>query len=439
MPHRKHRRLREIVGTLSARELALVGIPSALLVLAVFYAAYRLVDPAPARRIVISTSSPGSGYERFARLYQARLGRDGVELEIRESGGSLENLERLRDDASGVQAAFTTTGAALPGDAEKLASLGGLFYSPIFVFYRAPRTLERFSQLRGARISIGLPGTFVRGYAHRILEEAGALGGRTALLDLDNDAALAALAEGRIDAAIFPAPLDAPVVQRALATRGVRMMSTAQAEAISKRLPELTNVVLPRGLINLERDEPRENVQLLATANSLLVRKDLHPALQYLLLEAMREAHSPPGPFSRQGDFPAAMPQDLPLSQQAERFYRSGRPWLYQYTNFWLAVLLDRLALIIIPVLLALIPILRYAPSLYTWLHRRRLWRLHREIAELDFRVSDAPQMKDAHRARLAELESQVRLLRVPLPFEDEVYHLRNHLALLHGRLDSAI
>jgi len=438
MPLRKHRRLREIVATLSARELALVGIPSALLVFTVFYAAYRLVDPAPARRIVISASTPGSGYDRFAKLYQARLGRDGVELEIRDSGGSLENLERLRDPGSGVQAAFTTTGAALPGDTDRLASLGGLFYSPIFVFYRAQRSVERFSQLRGGRISIGGPGTFVRGYAHRILEESGALGGKTVLFDLDNDAALEALVAGRIDAAIFPAPLDAPVVQRALAASGIRMMNTVQAEAISKKLPELTNVVLSRGLISLERDEPSQNTQLLATSNSLLVRKDLHPALQYLLLEAMREAHSPPGPFNRLGDFPAAMPQDLPLSQQAERFYRSGRPWLYEYTNFWLAVLLDRLAFILIPVLFALIPVLRYAPSLYIWLHRRRIWRLHREIAGLDFSVTGDPEMKEAHRARLAELESQVRTLRVPLPFEDEVYHLRSHLALLRTRLDAA-
>jgi hypothetical protein len=114
MPHRKHRRLREIVGTLSPRELALVGVPSAALLLGVFYVAFRLVDPAPPRKIVIATSTPGSGYERFARLYAERLGRDGVELEIRLSGGSLENLSRLRDPASGIQAAFTTTGAALP-------------------------------------------------------------------------------------------------------------------------------------------------------------------------------------------------------------------------------------------------------------------------------------------------------------------------------------
>jgi TRAP-type uncharacterized transport system substrate-binding protein len=432
---RKHRRLREIVGTLSPRELALVGVPSAALLLAVFYAAYRLVDPAPPRKIVISTSSPESGYERFAKLYAERLGRDGVELEIRSSGGSLENLERLRERSSGVQAAFTTTGAALPGDAESLASLGGLFFSPMFVFYRAPAPLDRFSQLKGGRISIGGPGTFVRGYAHRILEESGALGGRTSLSDLDNDLALDALLAGRLDAAIFPAPFDAPVVQRAIGAPSLRILSAAQADAIAKKLPALTHVVMPRGLISLERDLPAEDVHLLATSNSLLVRKDLHPALQYLLLEAMREAHSPPGPFHRQGEFPSVSPQDLPLSQQAERFYRSGRPWLYQYTNFWLAVLLDRLVLILIPVVFALIPILRYSPSLYLWLNRRRIWRLHRDIAELEYRSAGHPEQKDVHRALLAEIEAQVRELRVPLPFEDEVYHLRNHLTLLHSRL----
>src|SRR5438067_784676 len=128
MPHRKHRRLKELLGTLSPRELALVGIPSAALILVVFYAAYRLVDPAPPRRIVISTSAPASGYNSFAELYRTRLARDGIELVIRPSGGSRENLERLRDPASGVQAAFTTTGAALPEDARILASLGGVFY-----------------------------------------------------------------------------------------------------------------------------------------------------------------------------------------------------------------------------------------------------------------------------------------------------------------------
>src|SRR4051794_41924975 len=114
MPHRKHRRLREIVGTLSPRELALVGIPSAALLLAVFYAAFRLVDPAPPRKIVIATSTPGSGYERFARLYAERLGRGGAGLAIPPSGGPPANLSVLRDPDAGVPGPFPTTGARPP-------------------------------------------------------------------------------------------------------------------------------------------------------------------------------------------------------------------------------------------------------------------------------------------------------------------------------------
>lgn len=433
MPRRKQSRMREFVGTLSPRELAVVGVPSVVLILIVLYTAWRLVEPAPPRQVVITTAAPGSGYNSFAELYRRRLARDGIGLEIRTSAGSQENLERLRDPASGVKAAFTTTGAAGPADAEQLASLGGVFYSPLFVFYRLETPIERFSQLKGARISIGAPGSFVREYARRILETAGAIGGNTELVELDNEAAVDALAGGRIDAAMFPAPLEAPAVSRALAIPRVRLMNTRQADAVTKLVPVLTHVVLPRGLISLERDEPREDIHLLATSNSVLVRKDLHPALQYLLLDAMHEFHSPPGAFHRQGEFPAVQPQDLPLSQQAERYYRSGRPWLYSYAPFWAAVLLDRMVFLLIPVLIALIPVLRYAPALYRWLHRRRIWRLHREIAELDAELA----RDGAHdaRERIARLESRVRSLSVPLPFEDEIYHLRNHLALMRERL----
>ena len=199
----------------------------------------------------------------------------------------------------------------------------------------------------------------------------------------------------------------------------------------------LNHIVLARGLISLERDEPHEDLHLLATSNSLLVRKTFHPGLQYLLLEAMREAHSPPGPFQRQSEFPAVSPLDLPLSPVAERYYRSGRPWMHRYTSFWVAELLDRLVLILIPVVLVLIPILRYAPATYKWLHRRRLWRLHRQLAELEHDVAGdkGAARRDEYRSRLNDIEAQVRALRVPLPFEDEVYLLRGHLALIRSAL----
>jgi hypothetical protein len=152
-------------------------------------------------------------------------------------------------------------------------------------------------------------------------------------------------------------------------------MNVTQAEAIAKKIPGLKHVVLWRGLIDLGRDIPESNVDLLASRNRLLVRRDLHPALQYLLLEAMREVHWPPGPFNGLGEYPAEEPNDLPLSPTAQAFYRSGPTLWQRYTSFWLSSLLNRVVFFVIPVLVTLIPALGLAFSFYRWLHVRRAGR----------------------------------------------------------------
>src|SRR5437764_7896507 len=148
---------------------------------------------------------------------------------------------------------------------------------------------------------------------------------------------------GEIDVALYP-QLDASgPLQGALTLPGIRLMSVAQAEAIAKTVPGLKHLVLSRGLISLSHDIPDSNIDLLASRNRVLVRKDLHPALQYLLLEAVREVHWRPGPFNRLGEFPAEQPNDLILSPTAEAFYRSGASFWQRYTSFWLTSLLDRM------------------------------------------------------------------------------------------------
>src|SRR2546430_15211739 len=177
---------------------------------------------------------------------------------------------------------------------------------------------------------------------------------------------------------MFPSQLDGSLLQRALAAPGIRLMNVAQAEAIAKTVPGLKHVVLWRGLISLSRDIPDTDIDLIASRNRLLVRKELHPALQYLLLEAMREVHSAPGPFNRLGEFPAEQPNDLPLSPTAEAFYRSGPTFLARYTSFWLTSLLDRIVFFIIPVVATLIPLIGFAPYFYRWLNGRGIRQLHR-------------------------------------------------------------
>jgi hypothetical protein len=379
----------------------------------------------------------GSGYEDFAKHYGRIFARQGVELEIRNSAGAVENLELLRDPASGVQAALTTFGFTQPADVDTLYSLGGVLDAAIFVFYRNAEPISLFAQFRGKRLSIGVPGSALRALTLEVLKATDALDASTRLVDdLDYKQALDALIAGQIDVAIVPQLDGSPL--RVLSVPGIRLMNVAQAEAIAKTVPGLKHVVLWRGLIDLGRDIPDSNIDLLASRNRLLVRKDLHPALQFLLLEAMREAHSAPGPFNDLGEFPAEQPHDLPLSPTAAAFYRSGPTFWQRYTAFWLNSLLARVIFFVIPIAVSLLPVIGFAPRIYRWLYVRPINRLHHVLANLEHQLAyetEKPRI-DEYQARLAEIESALRSLKVARPFEVDLQQLRIHLRMVQEEVD---
>jgi TRAP-type uncharacterized transport system substrate-binding protein len=405
-----------------------IVIPSAAIVLAVLYMTYRFIDPIPPRHFVIAAGMAGSGYDNFARQYARILARDGVELQVRNAAGAVEDLNLLRDRAFGVQAALTALGFT-----RTLYSLGGVFDAPIFIFYRNAEPITQFAQFRGKRLSIGTPGTALRALIFQVLTATDAVDASTQFLDLDSAEAIDALIAGEIDVAIFASQLDTSFLQRALGVPGLQLMNVAQAEAIAKTVPGLKHLVLSRGIISLTRDVPNSDVDLLASRNSLLVRKDLHPALQYLLLEAMREVHWAPGPFSRLGEFPAEQPNDLPLSPTAEAFYRSGPSFWQRYTSFWLTSLLTRIIFFVIPVVAALVPVIGFAPRFYRWLYVRRINQLHRALGNLERELAHSADRSrlGEYQARLAEIESAVRMFKVARPFEIDLHRLRIHLRMV--------
>ena len=414
----------------------------AAIAFAFIYIGYRWIDPLPPRQLSIAAGAVGSTYDDSARQYVRILARNGVQLNVRNSAGGLEDLHLLRDPASGVQAALTSFGLGEPDDPKTLSSLGGIFDAAIFIFYRNAQPITQFSAFRGKRISIGLPGTVVRLLMMKVLQATNALDAETWIADLDNDQAVDALAAGTIDAAMFASQLDGAVLQRALANPEIRLISVAQAEAIAKTIPGLQHVTLWRGLIDLSKDIPNSDVELLAVRNRLLIREELHPALQYLLLEAMREVHSPQGSFNRIGEFPAEQPNDLPLSPTAEAFYRSGPSFWQRYISFWLASLLSRIVFFIIPVLALLFPLINILPRLYRWLNIRRIDHFHRALGNLERDLGQAPDRSKLREygARISEIESAMQRLKVARPFEVDLQRLKIHLRMVQediGRLEA--
>jgi TRAP transporter TAXI family solute receptor len=405
-----------------------------------FFIAYQFVAPAPPKTIVITTGGEAGAYYQYARRYAAILARDGITLEVRTSAGSLQNLERLTSGE--VQVGFVQGGVVVPKDEQAgetdsgLMSLGSMFYEPLWVFHRGAAPLTRLTDLRGKRIAIGQEGSGVRQLAQQLLAVNDIPLGEL-VLPLAGLTAAEELQQGRIDAVFVVAGETAPVVQVLVRSPGIRLMSFDLTDAYQRRFPFLTKLTVPHGVIDLVRDLPPDNIRLLAPTANLVVRDDLHPALQTLLLQAAREVHGRSGFFQDAGEFPSYKDHMLPLSPEAARFYKSGPPFLQRYLPFWLAVLVDRLIVLLIPVFALLIPLLKIAPALYTWRVRAKVFRCYGELKYLeeDLRLRFDPARLAEYRARLDALDDEARGLRVPLGFTDLVYTLREHVNLVREAL----
>ncbi|QLQ24200.1 MAG: TAXI family TRAP transporter solute-binding subunit [Dechloromonas sp.] len=406
-----------------------------------FVIAFQFVQPAPPNKIVITTGSDAGAYYAYAGRYAAILARNGITLEVRTSAGSLQNIERLENDEA--QVGFVQGGVIEPkGDPDddesdsQLLSLGSVFFEPVWVFYRGDRRIDRLTDLKGKRIAIGQEGSGVRQLAQQLLR-ANDINPGGHLLPLSGLKAAEELQQGRIEAAFIIAAENAPVVQVLLRSPGVKVMSFAQADAYQRRFPFLTRLTLPQGVADLVRDYPPHDVTLLAPTANLVVRDDLHPALQSLLLQAATEVHGRAGFFQRAGEFPAYKDRLLPLSPEAARYFKSGPPFLQRYLPFWLAVLIDRLIVLLIPVFALLIPLLKVAPAIYSWRVRSKVFRCYGELKYLEedlkqrFDVAKLPE----YRSRLDVLDEEARGLKVPLAFTDLVLTLREHVNLVRQQL----
>jgi hypothetical protein len=230
----------------------------------------------------------------------------------------------------------------------------------------------------------------------------------------------------------------APVVQQLLTDERITLSGYARADALVAFYPFLNKVMIPRGGIDFAKDQPPSDVPLIAAKASLMVRKDLHPAIDYLLLNAAVQIHSEPSMFQHANEFPAAEAIGIPLSNEALRFYKSGQPLLHDYLPFWMAVLTGKLIVLLIPILGVLYPMMRSLPRLYDWVMRSKVLRMYGELNLLEHEMTDACGAGRDTRdmvARLERLEERANHLRMPVAYVSRLYDLRNHIDLVREGL----
>lgn len=424
----------------SIRDLLATAWPIVLITAFGFVVAYQFVEPAPPRYITITTGSESGAYYAYARRYAELLAANGITLEVKSSAGSQQNLERLEKDEADI--AFVQGGIAEVVNDENengsdLRSLGSVAFEPVWVFYRSDIRIDKLFQLDGQRIAVGEEGSGIRGLALQLLEANEIKTNRKNLSPVAGLNAAEALQREEIDAAFIVASPEAPVVQVLLRSPGIRVMSVIQADAYVQRFPFLSKIVLPRGVVDLVRDTPPRDTVLLATTANVVVRDNLHPALVSIMLQAMTEVHGKSGFFQRAGEFPAYKDRSFALSEQAQRYYKSGPPFLQRYLPFWIAVLVERLFVLILPIIILLFPLIKIAPSIYNWRVRSKIFRSYGDLKflENEVRHSYDPSRHAEYLTRLDGIEDDAYSRNTPLAFSDLFYTLREHINLVRAEL----
>jgi TRAP-type uncharacterized transport system substrate-binding protein len=430
------------------RLLAMTVAPFALLAIVLLALAYWWLQPTPPKRVVLATGAEQGAYSEFGKRYAAALAKHGIAVELRHTQGAAENLALLRDAHSGIDLAFVQGGA----DAERreeedsaigLMSLGSMFYEPVWLFYRAESAqkilkqakLERLAQLEGWRVNIGAPGSGVPNLVRRLLDANRIDAASIALQQLPQTPAVVDLLEGKLDAIVLASAPESLMVQMLLQTPGVQLFDFAQADAYTRRFGFLSAVTLPRGVVDLAADKPPADVHMVAPTATLVAREGLHPALAQLFVQAAQQVHGEPGWFQHKGDFPNARDGERELHPEAQRFYRSGVPWLQRYLPFWLANLIDRMWLAMLSIVAVLIPLARVLPPLIELRIRSRVFRWYGQLREIENATGKRPNA--VLLSELEGIEGKVSAIQVPLSYADQLYALKSHIQFVRRRLQT--
>lgn len=419
----------------------LAGAAAVLLLLA--WAIF-VLHPLPPRHLTLACGPEGSSYASYAKRYQKLLARQGIALKLTNTTGGLEDLKLLKDPKSGVDLGFADSGLAPVSETETaatdLVSLGTVSYEPIWFFTRRAATDRVLFDLNGRKISLGPWGSDSRYLMYEIFKRNRLKLSDYHFLDLSPSASASALLAGQIDAAVLVNSFASPVVRQLIQAPGIQVADFERADAYVALFPSLTKLTLPEGALSLKDNRPAKDLTLLATKTSLLARKDMNPALQYLVLEMLSQVHSRSGIFQKAGTFPASEELDFPLSQNAKSYYRSGRPFLERYLPFWLAVLLEQAALVLIPVLGLAYPLVRGLISLYGWSMRRKIFQIYAELHSLERQVdklgrqaASAPLLQ-----RFDQLQEKVSRVRVSSTYIPMLYSLKENLVFVRSRLEKA-
>ncbi|MDQ7061082.1 MAG: TAXI family TRAP transporter solute-binding subunit [Sulfurimonas sp.] len=400
-----------------------------------FYFASEFVEPAPKKELTIATGSKTSNYYKTALKYQELLAAQNVKLNIISTSGSVENLDLINSGKADL--GFVQAGIIDARDNVDVESLASVYYEPLWIFYKNHGyTIDYIVELIGKKISIGVNGSGTQYLAIQMLIDNGITTDNTEIVSYSAEESKEKLLSGEIDAMFLVSSPQSQTVAQLLSDPSIELLSLKRVQAYTQKYNFLLSVTLHEGTIDLYKNLPSQNKQLLATTANLVCKKDINDELIRIFLKQIKIVHNPQSIFEKANQFPSLNHLDTSANEEAQNYLTNGDSWLESIFPFWIASQIDRLKILLIPLLTLLFPLFKGILPLYTWSIRSKIYKWYKRLDSLEY-VESLSQSAIAE--NIKELESMKTELqeqtKVPLSYKGEYYNLLLHIDLVAKEL----
>ncbi|UOD51285.1 TAXI family TRAP transporter solute-binding subunit [Orrella daihaiensis] len=418
--------------------------PIFVTLLSITAVAIYFAEPPPPSKVTFAAGVPGGSYEDIAKRYKDFFKRYDIELEVLPSTGPLANLQRMVDHTASPRIDVALTQSGLASDVagvDQLAYLGSIDYEPIFFLMRKdrlPQTRDDFIDgLSDKRLGIGEPGTGTKVQFERLLALNDLTFKVSNFVVQSDQQSVADVLSGELDGVVLVDGIQSKNMQALLNSPEVVLLSPSRVQAYHRLLPYLDVLTIPEGSINLVDNVPAKDMKILSTTTALVVQKDLHPAIQFLLIKAAVEISGTASFFARQDTFPKFNESVIVRSPVAQEYFLKGSPYLDRHLPFWLAELLDRFAYVLMPFLAFAYPILLSLPGYRHKRLTRRIWNSYGKLKELELELSDDfdPLKAEQYLERLDQIESDAMRVKIYGSQGADYFKHRQHIHFVRAVL----
>ena len=181
-------------------------------------------------------------------------------------------------------------------------------------------------------------------------------------------------------------------------------MSLPQADALASNLGFVRAVTIHEGGFDYLRNIPSQNIQLVAIPVTLIVKKDLKPAIVTVIAQFLKTNFQGATLVSQPGELLSIHEPSIAVNTQAESVLKNGLPYFYRTLPFSLAALLDHFSFYIgfIVILASAYSSMNFPGPKVIWREIQLKWYVHK-LEQLSNQVAVAGKSMDSEDQRLIE------------------------------------